>query len=146
MRAVELARKYASVGAIPFTKEAIYQKAASFMHLTDDEFCIKESTISEMPIVNEAALKQAHIPDTETGIVGNSKEGVRDPKASVKTEDINPNVRSDAKISKQSSIVPQLQVNPEGGNLDLSSMFTTTLNKLARKGVDISVLRAPKYR
>jgi hypothetical protein len=106
------------------------------MQLDDATFGIKEATIDELPIVSEAALKEAHIPDAETGIVGNLFEGVRDPKAQVKAEDVDSTVKSDAKISKQANIVPQIQSQVPIGKLSVADSFHTIENRLKQKGLD----------
>ena len=146
-RAVEVARKFAACGAFPFTKEAIKNKARQLMQMNDVAFKIAEKTIDELPIVNEAALKEAHIPDTEKGIVGDTKTGVSDPKSKVETEDINATVKSDAKIAKQASIVPQMQ-DSAPMTKDFTSSFNTTANRLGKMGIDINQTKImkPRYR
>ena len=135
-RAVEVARKYASRGAIEFDKTPILKKASELMQLDDATFAIKEATIEELPIVCEAALKEAHIPDAESGIVGNLFEGVRDQKATVTAEDVDATVKSDAKIAKQASIVPQIQSQVPLGKLSVADSFHTIENRLKAKGLD----------
>lgn len=145
-RAADLARKLASRGGIPFTKKAILDAAREFYALDDAAFSAKEDLLEKMPIQNEAALKEAHIPDSESGIVGNPREGVRTPGAQVKTENIDSNVKSDAKVSKTASVVPQVAVSTPQKGPEISEMFTTTINRLKRKGVNISGLHQPAYR
>ncbi len=142
-KAIEVARKCAAAGIIPFTKNALLRKGAELMRMSSAKFQILDDTLEQMPIYNEAALKEAHIPDTETGIVGNTAEGVSNPKSSVDTEDLNSNVRSDAKITS-SSFVPQIQ-HTSGRALDLSGEFTTTVKALEAKGV-LDKVRQPKYK
>jgi hypothetical protein len=142
-RSVELAKKLASRNPeVPFTKEAILGQAREYMKLDDATFATIDATLEQLPIVNEAALVEAHIPDTETGIVGNKAEGVREPKASVKTDGVDKSVSGDAKVQKMASIVPQLTV----GENTVRLPFTTTAGKLGAKGIDVSKLRLPKYR
>jgi hypothetical protein len=144
-RAIELARVYAACEMIPFTKTACMNKGAKLMALTDEQFSMKEATLAEFPVKHPEFLTVAHIPDTEVGISGNTSEAVRDPKAKVKTEDLNSSVKSDAAISKSASFAPQMQT--EGPkNLSVSSSFRTVEQRLQNKGVDLNKLRRPKYR
>ena len=147
-RSVDVARYYAAIGAIPFEQKAIYAKAQELMGLEDSVFNTKEATLKELPIVNEAALKEAHIPESEYGIVGNTNTGVSEPKSTVATEDMNATVNSDAKFSskKTASIVPQL--TSDVGGLKLSSAFTTLESKLAKVGVSLenARIRRPIYK
>lgn len=140
-QAIMLARKFSSRGAIPFVVGAIMQKAEELMELDDEQFAATEDAIEDIPVTNEAALKSAHIPDTEVGIVGNTKEGVRDQAAKVVTEDINTNVKSDATVSKQASLVPQmLSDNPN----EIKFKFNTVVSRLAKKGITPDKLRIAK--
>lgn len=143
--AVNLARRFSAAGSIPFTKQAIAIKANELMQLSDSAFLTVEATLKQMPIVNVAALKEGHLPDTETGIVGNSSTGVSDPKSRVSTEDLSEGVKGDAKIAKQANLVPQV-ISSENTGLPLSSYFTTTQKQLAEKGVDTNLVRRPTYR
>jgi hypothetical protein len=142
---IQVARKFAAAGAIPFTQAAIYEKGKELMKLSDEAFAVTASTIDKMPIWNEAALKESHIPDTEKGIVGNKSQGVSDPKAEVKTEDMNPATKADAKISKQASVVPQISTSPQQSNA-FTPVFNTTVNRLERLGISTNKLHQPKYR
>lgn len=144
-RAVDLARKFAATGAIEFTKKAIAAKATELMGLQDPAFKTVEATLAQMPIVNEAALKEAHLPDSETGIVGNKYTGVSDPKGTVDSQGINDAVKGDAKIAKKASMVPQVASSTPQG-MQISDMFTTTAKALQNKGVDLEKLRKPRYR
>jgi len=142
-KAAGVAKMFAAAGSIPFTKVAIYEKTKELFAMEDSQFLAVEATLGQMPL-DESIMKEAHIPDTETGIVGNSAEGVRQPSASVSTEDFNPNTKSDAKISKSASqVVPQSAVNSSMGGNDLSSMFTTTASKLEKLNVSHDKLRLP---
>jgi hypothetical protein len=147
-RSVDVARYYAAIGAIPFEQKAIYAKAQELMGLEDSVFNTKEATLRELPIVNEAALKEAHIPESEYGVIGNTNTGVSEPKSTVETENLNATVNSDAKISskKTASIVPQL--TSDVGGLKLSSAFTTLESKLAKVGVSLGSarIRRPVYK
>ncbi len=146
-KAILVARKFASRGAIPFTQAAIYAKGEELMTLSDDQFKFAEQTVDSLPIYNVAALKEAHIPETEKGIIGNKSEGVSDPKAQVKTEDIDPSVKSDARIAKQASaFVPQMQNEGLPGAKDLTKSFNTTSNRLAALGINAKKLRLPTYK
>lgn len=140
------ARKFASVGAIPFTKAAIAKKAQELLTLKEGEMRVAIATISQLPITNEAALKLSHIPDSEKGIVSNTASGVSSPTAEkVKTEGLDSNVKLDATISKKASLIPQMSSNGVSG-LSLASRFTTTEQKLASKGIGLDSIRKPNYR
>ncbi len=140
-QAIMLARKLSSRGAIPFVRDAIMKRAEELMELDDEQFAATEDAIEDIPVTNEAALKSAHIPDTEVGIVGNTREGVRDQSAKVQTEDINTNVKSDATVSKTSSLVPQMiSDNPN----ELKFKFNTVVSRLRDKGITPEKLRLPR--
>jgi hypothetical protein len=143
-RAVELAKVCASRGGVAFVKKAMLDKASEYMQMDDTTFSATANALNSLPIVNESALKEAHIPDTEIGIVGNKSEGVRTPMAKVKTEDINPSVKSDANISKNASLVPQITSDSEQKR-DISGLFSTTLKRLQKAGVSVNKLRQPTY-
>lgn len=149
VRAAAVARKIAAVGVIPFIKTAMVIKCRELMTLAKDNdaaFLAVEAQYDQMIagglMKNEAALTTAHIPDTETGIVGNSAEGVTKPASQVTTEDINSGVKGDAKINKKASLVPQIQTDNQPNGPDFSHMFTTTVTRLQRKGVDPGSLRS----
>jgi hypothetical protein len=142
-KAVESATFAASRGIIPFTKQDIRKLAKEYFNYSDAEYKVVLATLQKLPLVNEAALKEAHIPDAEAGIVGNPLEGVRDNKASVTTEDIDTNVSSDARIAKQASFVPQVS---KDNVLQAKSMFQSRIvNGLQRKGI-IKDVRRPAYK
>jgi hypothetical protein len=143
-RAVNLARKLSSRGALPFTYESIYKKAEELMELPDDQFQAKDQALDDIPVINEAALKEAHIPDTEIGIVGNTPEGVRDPMAKVTTEDIDKNVKSDATISKASSLIPQTFIDNDKKGYQF--VFKSIKQKLEEKGITSDKLRIANNR
>jgi hypothetical protein len=143
-RSVELAKVLASRGGILFVKTAVLAQAGKYMKMDDATFSATAAALESLPIVNESALREAHIPDTEKGIVGNKSEGVRQPSAKVKTEDINSTVKADANISKSASLVPQTVSDSEGKN-DISSLFSTTASRLEKKGISITKLRRPTY-
>jgi hypothetical protein len=145
-KAIEVARRFAAVRAIPFTRTALIAKGHELLAMTDEQFKVAVATINQMPITNEAALKESHIPETENGVVGNKSEGVTNPKAKVKTEDINSNVKEDAAISKEASFVPQFQTQSGKTVPDITSNFKTVSNTLRKLGVDPSKLRLPSYR
>ena len=134
-QAIRVARRFAASGAIPFVKQALLDKGAELLNMTEEQFKIAEQTINMMPITNVAALKEAHIPDTEHGIVGNKSEGVTNPKSKVKTEDINPSVKSDANISKEASFVPQMQPGSGGAVPNFTAGFNTVANRLQKLGI-----------
>jgi len=142
-KSVEIARKFAAVGSIPFTKTAIYNKSRELVQGTVADMNVVDVTLSQLPIVNEAALVEAHIPETESGIVGSTRTGVSDPKSTVNTENLDSKVNGDAKFS---SVVPQ---SPNAGvsGMQIANSFTTIANKLERKGINpASVLKKPHYR
>lgn len=141
-QAIKLARKLSSRGAIPFVKAAIMQKAEELMELDEEQFAATEKTIEDIPVVNEAALKSAHIPETEIGIVGNKSEGVRDQTAQVKTEDIDSGVKSDANVSKKANLVPQtVSADNKTG---VRFAFNTVAKRLHDKGITPDKLRIAK--
>ena len=140
-QAIMLARKIASRGGLPFVKLAIMKKAEELMELDDASFTARDQALDDIPVVNEAALKNAHIPDTEVGIVGNTKEGVRDQSATVKTEDLNSGVSGDAKINKSATLVPQmLSAGPEA----IKFTFNSVKKRLEEKGIQPGQLRIAK--
>lgn len=143
-KAVELAQFAASRGIIPFTKQAVRKTAQEYMKYTDEQFKFAEATYGKLPLVNEAALKSAHIPDAESGIVGNPLEGVRDQGASASTEDLDSGVASDAKVSsKKASFVPQVTVDNQ---LNKKSPFKSRMvDGLQKKGA-LSDVRKPHYK
>ena len=145
---VNLAKKFASRGIIPFTKASIFKKADELMNLPEGEFKAVDNTIEQLPVTNQAALVEAHIPDTEKGIIGNEQQGVSDNKATVKTDNINTQVQGDAKIAaKTASIVPQMSNAGAGSGVpDFSKHFSTVASKLQDKGFDLNKLRKPVYR
>lgn len=142
-RGVELARKAAAGGLIEFNKIAFKEYAQKLMKKSDAEINAIEETLNEAPLVNEAALKEATIPDADSGVVGNALTGVSDPKGKADTEGIDNNVASDAKIAKKANFVPQMNI-PQNNGLQVAQMFTTTAKKLAEKGVDTGNLRLRK--
>jgi hypothetical protein len=114
------------------------------MELPDDQFQAKDQALDDIPVINEAALKEAHIPDTEIGIVGNTPEGVRDPMAKVTTEDIDKNVKSDATISKASSLIPQTFIDNDKKGYQF--VFKSIKQKLEEKGITSDKLRIANNR
>jgi hypothetical protein len=105
--------------------------------------------LNNLPLVNEAALdKEATIPDSDSGIVGNKLQGVSNTKAKAETEGtINNNVESDAKIAKKANFVPQFNTNVPS-NLSISELFTTTAKKLKDINVNLNEIKikTPLYR
>jgi len=148
-KGVGLARLAAAAGLIGFNQTEIRQYAKDLMNKSDEIIAYAEQTLNNLPLVNEAALdKEATIPDSDSGVVGNRLQGVRDTKAKAETEGtINNNVESDAKIAKKSSIVPQFNTNVPSG-LQISSMFTTVEKKLQGKNVNLDQtrMRTAQYR
>jgi len=146
-RGVEIAKKAAAGGVIEFNKVAVKDYVKKLMKKSDKEISAIEETLNELPLVNEAALKEATIPDADSGIVGNSLTGVSNPEGKSDTEGIDSNVASDAKISKKAGFVPQTYIQPTS-NLQVSSAFTTTRKRLEQKGVNLNTtrLRTANYR
>ena len=118
--------------------------AMDLMDKSDETVDTLESTFNDMDLVNEAALKEATIPDADSGIVGNRLTAVTDPTGTSGTEGLDTNVSSDAKISKKASIVPQINASTE--QLKISNMFTTVESRLKEKGVNLNELRTARYR
>ncbi|MFA5395632.1 MAG: hypothetical protein WC346_06370 [Methanogenium sp.] len=142
-KAVEGATFAASRGVIPYTVQDVRKLAKEYFNYTDAEYKAVMATLGKLPLTNEAALKEAHIPDAEAGVVGNPLEGVRDPKASVKTEDIDTNVSSDAKIAKQASFVPQIS---KDNALQVKSPFKSRIVEgLQKKGV-LQDVKGPRFK
>jgi len=139
-RGVELARLAAAGGLIEWNKEAVKKYAKEIMSKSEETIEFTEKMLNELPLVNEAALKEATIPDADSGIVGNTLSGVRDPNAKSKTEGIDKSLESDAEITKSASFVPQVAISTPS-SLQLSDMFTTVEKKLKNKGVDPSQVR-----
>lgn len=144
-RSVELARKFISRNsAMPFVTASVRQKASEFMKMSDSDFSATERALEQLPIVNEAALKSAHIPDSESGIVGNTQTGVSEPKGTVETEGVEDNVKSDAKVSAR--VVPQISKTASQESVNTSLPFTTTESKLLEAGVDPGRVRRARYK
>jgi hypothetical protein len=144
---VEIGRKAAAAGLIPFNKTALKAYGTRLFTKSTAELEAIEASLNAEDIVNVAALKEGHIPESETGITGNTAEGVRDTKAKADTENLNPTVSGDAKIAKKASFVPQIsQSSPQG--LQISGAFTTTKQKLQSLGVNLQEtrLRLPSRR
>ena len=147
-RGLELARMAAAAGVINFDKTSVKKYAMEIMDKSDETITTLEDTFNDMPLINESALKEATIPDADSGIVGNRLSGVRDPKgAKSESEGVESGVESDAKIAKRAGIVPQLSNNDSNG-LQISDAFTTVEKKLRQKNVNLDTtrLRTAKYR
>ena len=147
-RGLELARMAAAAGVINFDKPSVKKYAMEIMDKSDETITTLENTFNEMPLVNESALKEASIPDADSGIVGNRLSGVRDPKgAKSESEGVESGVASDAKIAKKASIVPQMSTGTPNG-LQISNAFSTTEKRLKEKNVNLDTtrLRIARYR
>jgi hypothetical protein len=155
--AVDLARLASSRGLVPFTKTGIKDKALEIIAFSDEKFNAYKEVLEGMPEVN-AILLEAHIPDADTGIVGNKREGVRNPKEQAKTDGLDSQVKSDAKISESSkqaqltrtaNMVPQMQVTSALTKESFAANMDTLQNRLAKRGLTLegSVRRVgPVYR
>ncbi len=148
-KGVELARKAAAAGIIEFNQEDIRKYAKDMMAESNEVVSFAEKMLNNLPLVNEAALdKEATIPDSDSGIVGNKLQGVSNTKAKAETEGtINNNVESDAKIAKKANFVPQFNTNVPS-NLSISELFTTTAKKLKDINVNLNEIKikTPLYR
>ena len=147
-RSVEASKVFASRGLIKFTVPAIFKKAQELTSMGDTAFKEVMASITQLPIVYGYALQAtAHIPDTEYGIVGNTREGVRDPNAEVQTEDMEGDIKGDAKIKKNASrsFIPQGYVDNSVNGLKINTQFRTVESQLQAKGVDLTKIRKAKY-
>ncbi len=61
-KAVDLARKAAAAGVIPFDVENVTEKAKEYSELDDAGFTAVEETLDAHPVVNSRALKSFQIP------------------------------------------------------------------------------------
>jgi len=138
--AVDFSRLAASRGLIPFTKSAIASYAQKVVSYDDAKFQAQKELIESMPLVNEAALKEARIPEneeTESGIIANTHEAVRNPQnQNVSTEGVSQEVRDDAKIARTAAIVPQLHVNSSLQKESFINYLDTYTNRLRKMGLD----------
>jgi hypothetical protein len=143
-RALDISRMAAAAGIIAFDKPSVKKYAMDLMDKSDETIDTLESTFNDADLVNEAALKEATIPDADSGIVGNRLTAVTDPTGTSGTEGLDTNVSVDAKISKKASIVPQISASTE--QLKVSNLFTTVESRLKEKGVNLKELRTARYR
>ncbi len=143
-QAVELARKFAAVGQIDYTKDAIAKKASEIMNWNNSKYAATSELLGQFKVVVPSALKdttfpkEAHLPESEKGVVGNAKAGVRDPQAEVDTEgEINSDVAKDAEIKKHASFVPQgMSRGSESDDPRLKNISgNILLDSLQRRGV-----------
>ena len=143
-QAVELARKFAAVGQIEYSRDAIAKKASEIMNWTNSKYATTSELLGQFKLVVPNALsdtnfpKEAHLPESEKGVVGNAKEGVRDPQAEVDTEgEINSDVAKDAEIKKHASFVPQgMSKGSESDDPRLKNISgNILLDSLQRRGV-----------
>lgn len=136
--AVDFARLAASRNVIPFTKIAIAAKAREVVEFSDDKFAAQKELLESMAIANEAALKEARIPENEeveSGVLANTREAVRDPKnTGVDTEGIKGEVKSEGRIST-ASVVPQMQSTSALIKPSFVSQMDTIGNRLAKQGL-----------
>ena len=111
-RAVDLARKAAAAGVIPFDTDSVTEKAQEYSELDDRGFKAVEDTLNVLPVVNAKALKAYQIPEAEnvnSGIVYDATESVRDEKEGkhpdqLKLDNMKDDVESAAKLSKKADI------------------------------------------
>jgi hypothetical protein len=139
-KAVDFARVAASRGVIPFTKQAIATKAREVVAYSNEKFAAQLELLNTLPIVKEAAIKEARIPENEeveTGILANTHESVRDPKnSSVSTDGLKPEVKSEGKISAASSLVPQMHTTSSLAPKSFVHGLNTIANRLRKKGIN----------
>ena len=150
--AVDMARLAASRNVIPFAKTAIKTKALEIVSFSEDKFNAYKELLDGMPLVNEAAIKEARIPEdneVEKGVVANKFEAVTKPENSMPAEGLNSDVKSDAKIkqaSKAVAAVPQLQTNSSLNQPDFRTSLNTLQNRLIRKNINPDVLTARRVK
>jgi hypothetical protein len=145
-RAVDAAKVFASRGLISFTVPSIFKKAKELTAMESNAFRQVMASISALPIVDELPLQAtAHIPETETGILGNRRQGVSNVNAEVKTEDLNPEIKGDAKIKKNASFIPQSYADNGSRNLKIKTGFPTVEERLKAKGVDTNKFKKANY-
>jgi hypothetical protein len=116
-RAVDLARKAAAVGAIPFTSEAVIGKAKEYAALNSDGFEAVAKTLDSLPVVNAKALTAYQIPEAEnvnSGIVYDATDSVRkvrieDKKPDeLKLENMKPGVEDAARLAKKADLTDEI--------------------------------------
>lgn len=109
-KAVDLARKAAAAGVIPFDVENVTEKAKEYSDLDDAGFKAVEETLDALPVVNSRALKAYQIPEAENvkdGIIYNDQDSVHKEKIEgkhpdeLKLENMKPDVEQAAKLSKK---------------------------------------------
>ena len=149
--AVDFARLAASRNVIPFTKTAIKTKALEVVAYSEEKFNAQKELLESMPLSNEAALKEARIPEdgeVEKGIVANKTEAVRSPENKMPAEGLNSDVKSDAAIKKASqmtaAIVPQLQKESALTKESFVNKLDTFQNRMARRGINPEELTTDK--
>ena len=112
-RAVDLARKAAAAGVIPFDAESVTEKAQEYSELDDRGFKAVEDTLNTLPVVNAKALKAYQIPEAEnvnSGIVYDATDSVRKERIDgkhpdeLKIDNMKDDVESAAKLSKKADI------------------------------------------
>jgi hypothetical protein len=137
--AVDFARLAASRNVIPFTKIAIATKAREVVEYPESKFSAQKELLESMPITNEAALKEARIPENEevqSGIVANTREAVREPKnTSVSTEGLKSEVKTEAKVT-QAGVVPQMQATSALSKEPFTAKMSTISNRLRAQGLN----------
>jgi len=109
-RAVDLARKAAAVGAIPFEADAITEQAKDYALLDENAFEAVEKTLDSLPVVNSKALHAYQIPEAEnvnSGVVYDATDSVRKERIEgkhpdlLKVDNMNKDVVDNAKLSKK---------------------------------------------
>lgn len=145
-KAVDFARLAASRGLIPFTKTAVADKAREVVAFSAEKFAAQLELISSMPEVVAEATKEGHIPDADSGIVGNTREAVRDQNGKAETEGLNNDVKSDAKVSqaaisaaktRTANVVPQMQLTSSLTKESFTNKMNTLQSRLAAKGLTL---------
>jgi len=116
-RAVDLARKAAAVGAIPFTAEDVTEKAKEYAVLDPNSFEAVTKTLDSLPVVNAKALTAYQIPEAEnvnSGIVYDATDSVRkvrieDKKPDeLKIENMKFDVEDAARLAKKADLFEEI--------------------------------------
>ena len=109
-KAVDLARKAAAAGVIPFDVDNVTEKAKEYSELDDAGFNAVEETLDALPVVNSRALKAYQIPEAEnvdSGVVYDATNSVEKERIEgkhpdeLKLDNMKPDVEQAAKLSKK---------------------------------------------
>lgn len=109
-KAVDLARKAAAAGVIPFDVDNVTEKAKEYSELDDVGFKAVEETLDALPVVHSKALEAYQIPEAEnvdSGVVYDATDSVHKEKIEgkhpdeLKIDNMKPDVEQAAKLSKK---------------------------------------------